>query len=234
MKKLNDTHVFLILLIAAVALFMVVYFVPFKNTSDEVDALERNNNALRSEISELQIYHDNRAQYETDTETLKKEIVNIVSSYPSAYREEDFILEGVAIEKAAKDIQYSGIKIGDPEVLVTIDADRMKSVEIEGFDNQIEFTCQKVEYANDITYDSLKRALEEAFSSGYMANIESITYTKEEDSVIANGVLKLGYYYVSGNGKEYVPPVIEEYEKGTNNLFIGGKPVEITTTESGN
>lgn len=234
MKKLSDTHIFLFLLLAAVALFMVVYFVPFKNTSDEVDALERNNNALRSEISELQIYHDNRAQYETDTETLKKEIVNIVSSYPSGYREEDYILEGVAIEKAAKDIQYSGIRIGDPEVLVTVDAARMQEAEIEGFENQIEFTCQKVEYANEITYDSLKQALEEAFTSGYKANIESITYSKEENSVIANGVLTLGYYYVNGNGKEYVPPVIEEYEKGTNNLFIGGKPVEITTTESGN
>ena len=228
MKKLTDTHIFLLLLLGAVALFLVVYFVPVKNLSDGINRYKSQNSSLRSEISELQVYHDNRAQYESDTETLKKEAISIVASYPSGYREEDFILEGIAMEKAAEGkIQYSSIRMNDPESLALISKDDIKKAELEGFEDSIEFVKCKVDYSNDITYDGLKAALAEAFASGYKANIESITYTKEENSVVLNGVISLGYYYVNGNGKEYVAPTIEPYEAGTNNIFLGGKQLEL-------
>ncbi|MBR1862310.1 MAG: hypothetical protein IJ796_10730 [Lachnospiraceae bacterium] len=228
MKKLSDTYVFAILLILAVALFLVVYFVPLKNTNDEIDSLERSNTSLRSEISELQVYHDNRAQYEADTETLKKEIVNVIESYPSGYRTEDYILEGIAMENASDFMQYSAIRINDPEILQTISEESMQNAEIEGYTNAVEFKKQTVDYSNELTYGSLKQALEEAFASGYRANIESVTYTKDEAGVILNGVTTLGYYYVSGNGREYVPPVIEKYEAGTDNIFTGGHSIDMT------
>ena len=226
MKKVSDTTIFALLFVLAVGLFLLVYFVPLKNVNDEISSLENANSSLRSEVSELQVYHDNRAQYEADTETLKKEIVNVVTAYPSAYREEDFILEGIAMENAAEDIQFSSIRINEPESLAVISKDVMSNAEIDGFDNQIEFMKRKVDYSNDITYDSLKNAIAEVFASGYRANIQSITYTKNDEGVVLNGVISLGYYYVNGNGKEYTAPSIEPYEAGTNNIFIGGKPIE--------
>ena len=51
--KMNDKHVFALLLVLAVGLFLVVYFVPLKNTNDEISSLESNNASLRKEISEL-------------------------------------------------------------------------------------------------------------------------------------------------------------------------------------
>ena len=226
MKKVSDTTIFALLFVLAVGLFLLVYFVPLKNVNDEISSLENSNTALRAEVSELQVYHDNRSQYETDTETLKKEIVNVVTSYPSAYREEDFILEGIAMEKAAGDeMQYSSMKFSAPETLAVVEADAMRAAEIDGYDNRVEFMCQKVDYNNDITYDALKNALAEAFASGYKANVESVTYTKNEEGVVLNGTITLGYYYVNGNGREYVAPTITPYEAGTNNIFIGGKPI---------
>ncbi len=226
MKKVSDTYIFLLLLVLAVGLFLLVFLVPLKNTNEEINDLESSNDSLRTEISELQVYHDNRTQYENDTETLKKEIVNVVTAYPSAYREEDYILEAIAMENAGEDMQYSSIKISEPETLAVVDEALMKGADIEGYDNQIEFMRQKVDYNNDITYDSLKLALAEAFASGYKANIESVTYTKEEEGVVLKGTISLGYYYVIGNGKDYVAPTITPYEAGTNNIFIGGKPIE--------
>ncbi len=227
MKKVNDTYIFLLLFVLAVGLFLLVFFVPFKNTNDLINELESSNNSLRAEISELQVYHDNRAQYESDTETLKSEIVNVITAYPSAYREEDYILEAIAMENAGEDMQYTSIKIFEPETLSVIDESLMQGADIEGYSNRIEFMRQKVDYNNDITYDSLKKALAEAFASGYQANIESVTYTKNEKGVVLNGTISLGYYYVNGNGRDYVAPSITPYEAGTNNIFIGGKPIEI-------
>lgn len=234
MKKVSDTTIFALLFVLAVGLFLLVYFVPLKNVNDEISSLENSNTALRAEVSELQVYHDNRSQYETDTETLKKEIVNVITAYPSAYREEDFIMEAIAMEKASNDeMQYTSLAFNTPETLAVIDEGTMQAAEIDGYTNRVEFMRQVVNYNNDITYDALKNALAEAFASGYKANVESITYTKDEEGVVLNGTISLGYYYVNGNGRDYVAPTITPYEAGTNNIFIGGKPIvnEEETTE---
>lgn len=228
MKKKNDTLVFLLLLVLAVGLFLVVYFVPIKNTNEEIESYEKTNSALRNEISELQVYHDNKDQYEADTETLKNEIVNIVSEFPSGYRPEDYILEGIAMENVSDFMQSSAIRIGDSQTLVEISEDTIKNAEIEGLTDKIEFVKQSVDYSNELTYGSLKQALEEVFKSDYRVNIESVTYTKDEEGVVLNGVIKLSYYYVKGNGREYVPPYINPYEAGTDNIFIGGHKIDLT------
>ena len=226
MKKVSDTTIFALLFVLAVGLFFLVYFVPLKNVNDEISSLENSNTALRAEVSELQVYHDNRSQYETDTETLKKEIVNVITAYPSAYREEDFIMEAIAMEKASNDeLQYTSLAFNAPETLAVIDEGTMQAAEIDGYTNRVEFMRQVVSYNNDITYDALKNALAEAFASGYKANVESVTYTKDEEGVVLNGTISLGYYYVNGNGRDYVAPTITPYEAGTNNIFIGGKPI---------
>lgn len=234
MKKVSDTTIFALLFVLAIGLFFLVYFVPLKNVNDEISSLENSNTALRAEVSELQVYHDNRSQYETDTETLKKEIVNVITAYPSAYREEDFIMEAIAMEKASNDeLQYTSLAFNAPETLAVIDEGTMQAAEIDGYTNRVEFMRQVVSYNNDITYDALKNALAEAFASGYKANVESVTYTKDEEGVVLNGTISLGYYYVNGNGRDYVAPTITPYEAGTNNIFIGGKPIvnEEETTE---
>ena len=228
MKKANDTHIFILFLVLAVGLFLIVYFVPLKNTNEEISSIESSNQVLRNEISELQVYHDNRNQYEADTETLKKEVVNIVSAFPSGYRTEDYILEGIAMENVSDFFQTSAIRVSEPEVLVTIDQDTMKNADIEGFTDSIDFIKQTVDYSNELTYGSLKQALEEVFKSNYKASIESVTYTKDEEGVVLNGVIKLSYYYVKGNGREYIPPYIEPYEAGTDNIFIGGHSIDLT------
>ena len=231
MKKVSDTTIFALLFVLAVGLFLLVYFVPLKNVNDEISSLENSNTALRAEVSELQVYHDNRSQYETDTETLKKEIVNVITAYPSAYREEDFIMEAIAMEKASNDeLQYTSLAFNAPETLAVIDEGTMQAAEIDGYTNRVEFMRQVVNYNNDITYDALKNVLAEAFASGYKANVESITYSKDEEGVVLNGTISLGYYYVNGNGREYIAPTITPYEAGTNNIFIGGKPIVVDET----
>ncbi len=220
--KMNDKHVFALLLVLAAGLFLVVYFVPLKNTNDEISSMESNNASLRKEISELQVYHDNKAQYESDTETLKKEVVDIVSKYPSMYKEEDYLLEGIAMRDAGDTLQYTSINIADPESLALITEETVKSAEIEGYDQKIEYLYQKVDYSMELNYSSLKEVIEEAFSSNYKLNVDSITFTREKDENILKGVVSLGFYYVDGNGREYEKPVIEEYTSGTDNIFIGG------------
>ena len=219
MKKISDTYIFLLLFVLAVGLFLLVYFVPLKSTNEEISSLKAENSTLTAEISELQVYHDNRTQYETDDEVLKKEITNQLQVYPSKYREEDFIMEAVAIEKAAPVISYDSINMGDANLLTSISADTLKNCGLTEYEHDIEFMNREVDYNNKINYPSLKDAIQEIFNSNYKLNVKEIAYSLDENTGYLDGVIKLGYYYVYGNGREY--------EAGTTNIFTGGKVMVI-------
>jgi len=233
MKKATDTQIFALLFVLAVGLFFLIYFLPLKNVNEEIDSLEAQNSTLRSEVSELQIYHDNRAQYETDTEVLKKEIGSILTSYPSEYKTEDYVMEAVAIEKAAdKKLLFKSINIGDPTVLATVAATDLSAAGLEDFKTDVEFTCNEIDYNNRVNYPGLKLALERIFASDYKMNVKQITYQNEDG--ILEGVIKVGYYYAKGNGREYNFPEIPEYEAGTTNIFIGGNLMVVNPDELAN
>lgn len=220
--KLSDKSVFLILFLLAIGLFAVVYFVPIKNANDEISSLDAENSVLRKEITEIQVYHDSKAQYESDMDTLKNEVVDIVTSFPSEYKEEDYLLEGIAMRDAGENITYTAINIADPQSLAVISEEDIKSAEIAGLDQKIEYLYQKVDYSMELNYSTLKQVIEEAFSSDYKINVDGITFTREKDDNMLKGVVSLGYYYVDGNGREYEEPEIDEYTSGTDNIFAGG------------
>ncbi len=228
MKKITDTQIFALLLVLAVGMFILVYFLPFANLRADIENYETQNRSLRNEISELQVYHDNRAQYESDTEVLKKEISNIVTAFPSEYKEEDYIMEAVKIENTcAGKLYYESTNIGEPSVLTSIDAETIKQAEIEDLSDAIDFVCVDVDYNNKTNYPGLKDALAEIFASPYKLNIKQITYTNDGTGVL-DGVIKLGYYSISGNGREYAYPQIPEYQAGTTDIFIGGNLLVMT------
>ncbi len=228
MKKITDTQIFALLLVLAVGMFLLVYFLPFANLKADVDSYKTSNSSLRSEITELQVYHDNRAQYESDTEVLKKEVSNIVTAFPSEYKEEDYIMEAVKIENACDNkLYYESINMGEPSVLTSIDEATIKQAEIEDLAGPIDFVSVDVDYNNTTNYPGLKDALAEIFASPYKLNIKQITYTNDGTGVL-DGVIKLGYYSISGNGREYSYPQIPEYQAGTTNIFIGGNLLVMT------
>ena len=216
--KLNDKQICLICVVLAVAAFLIVYFVPFANLKDEVSSLESENRTVREHVESLQVYHDNRAQYESDTEVLKKEISNILAQYPAGYRTEDYIMEAVSVEENVS-LEYSSISISDATSLALIDEETVKTANIEDYQSQIEFLRQNVTYTNKLDYYNLKEAIGELFGSKNQSNIQSITYTCNEDDGELSGTIVVGYYYVTGTGKEYTAPSIPAYESGTSNIF---------------
>lgn len=219
--KMTDKYIFYILTILAIGLFLIVYFVPCKNVQEETDSLKSQNSSLISETNELQKYHDNKAQYESDAEVLKKEIQNILISYPSSYRPEDFIMEAVSMQTAAPQIVYDSINITEPESLALLTVDKVKEVGIEDLNEPIEFLYQRIDYNNELNYFALKDAIADVFSSPYRLNINNITYQREKDSGKLKGSISLGYYYVTGNGRDYEAPDIPEYNAGVLDLFNG-------------
>ena len=222
--KISDTHIFLLCLVLGVGLFLVVYFVPFKNVGDQINAYESQNREIRNHISSLQEYYDNRVQYENDTEVLRKEVANLLASFPGAYGFEDYIMQAVNIEKKAP-IRYERIDFEEVEDLATIPSDTIKKAEIPEYQSDVVFKRQNVVYTNIVDYFTLKNVIAQVFSSPYSVNLQSFTYNSEQVTGELKGSFKLGFYAVDGIGKEWVEPEIPEYEAGTTNIFGPYAPI---------
>lgn len=217
-KKLTDKSLCVALVLLGVVILLLVYFLPVKQVSNQISSLESENKTIKSHIASLKEYYDNRAQYQTDTEDLKKLIATIASSYPSMYRVEDYIMEAVDVENAAE-LTYSSIDVADSETLIVVDENTVKGANMDEYQQSISFNEQSVSYSNDIDYHNLKDALAEIFASDYKLNIQSISYTCDEETGNLTGAFVLGYYYVSGNGIEYTEPTIAPFASGTTNIF---------------
>lgn len=218
-QKLTDKSIMAVLILFGILIVVVVYVLPYRSFSESNISLSAQNEQLNKTIKDLQVYYDNRNQYATETETLRKEIVNIVSVYPSMYRSEDYIMQAIDVEAVSDNISFNAIDIKDAKSLVYIDQTTISSVSIEGLNQPMDFVEQEVTYNNDIDYPSMKQAIAELFLSKYVLNIQRITYTRDESTGKLNGDIIVGYYYVTGTGKDYVAPSIPEYVAGTDNIF---------------
>jgi len=218
-KKLTDKSIMLALVLLGAVILILVYFVPYKNTTDEISVIEAENRSLEDTLASLQTYYDNRAIYVQETAELQKEITVLASSYPSGYRPEDYIMEAVAMQNNADDIVYSAVAFNGANSIATIDQATVAGANIENLNEKIEFIEQDVVYQNDIDYISLKQVLAEILSSSYCANIKRITYVTNQEDGRLSGDIELGYFYVTGTGVEYTAPTIPVYAQGTDNIF---------------
>ncbi len=216
--KISDTYIFIICLVLAVGLFLLVYFVPFANVNEEITSLESSNSAMRAHITSLQEYYDNKEQYIADTEVLKKEISNKLVYYPAGYREEDYIMQAVNIDNVV-DTDFKQISVQDIKPLATISAATIQQAGIEDYQDEINFFRRDVVYNHVINYDNLKGAIAEIFASPYKINIDSMVYTHDAVTGKLTGTFTLGYYYVTGTGRQIEKPVVPEYTPGTDNIF---------------
>jgi len=218
-KKLTDKSIMLALVLLGAVILILVYFVPYKNTKDEITVVEAENASLEATLASLQVYYDNRAIYIQETAELQKEITVLASSYPAGYRPEDYIMEAVTIQSIADNIVFEQLTINDTDSIAVIDQATVAGANLENLTEKIEFNEQDVVYTNTIDYISLKQSLAEILSSSYCANIKSITYTTDSKTGLLKGDIVLGYFYVTGTGVEYTAPSIPEYAQGTDNIF---------------
>lgn len=224
LKQFNDKYIFGAVLVFCIALGLLFYFMVYTNIVDKVAQLENENTNIRSHISSLQTYYDNREQNAADTEIMLKEASNILSKYDSNVLVEDVIMEAVAIDEAANDeyvqeMIFTQIVMNDPTTIFSVSQDVINKVESEEFTNEIKFKVVQSSYNNELGYSTLKDVIAEIFASKYNLNIQSITYGLDEKTGLLRGTVNVGYYYVEGIDKEYVTPDLYDYESGTGNIF---------------
>lgn len=218
MKKITSKEIFTYVLLLGIIAIVAVYFLVYKKNIEAADQINAANATLEQRVKALEQYHIDEPTYLAEMEPIKAEIERYLEPYASNVTDLDLIMQAVKTQQAAP-IIYSGVNLGNKNVMRAISADVVLNAGVEKYQEQIAFMEQTCTLPNRINYEGMKAAIESLFNSDYMIGIKSITYVKAGEEGELQGSIDLGYYYVTGTGKEYVKPVLTEYESGTENIF---------------
>lgn len=225
MKKITSKQVFTYVFLLGIIAIVAMYFLVYKKNMELVDQKNASNAVLNERVKALEQYYIDEPRYLEEMEPIKTEIDALLAPYASDVTDLDLIMQAVKTQQVAP-IVYSGINLGTKNVLKTIGADIVQNAAVEKYQEQISFVEQTCTLPNKISYDGLKTAIQSLFDSEYMIGIRSITYAKAGDQGELQGSIDLSYYYVTGTGKEYIKPVFPEYVSGTENIFGVAKDEE--------
>lgn len=218
MKKITSKQVFTYVFLLGIIAIVAVYFLVYKKNMDLAAQKNASNDTLQVCVDALKQYYDAEPEYLAKMEPMQKEIDEILAPYPSKTMEEDLIMQAVNTQMITP-ITYSSIALGQNTVMRAIGADVVTNAGIEKYQEQINFVERKATYTNQIDYPGLKDAIRAIQESDYMIGINSISYVTMGTEGKLSGSLDLSFYSVSGTGKEYVKPNILPYVSGTDCIF---------------
>ncbi len=230
MKKNSSKTIFLTVLGVGVVALLAVYMLVFQKYNDKTDRLKTENVTLRQENNKMQKYYLEMGTNLQLTEEFKAEALKIMDEYPVDAREEDMLMMAVDMQSVSE-MKTDEILIEKAELLYTVSREDLAVVGMELPENQgqVEFMERKVTYNSILSYDDLKKCIQQIYATPGVISIHNVVLTKEEtvegseDEIIVRsnltGNIDVSFYSLAGTGKEYTAPEMEEYVVGTTNPF---------------
>lgn len=215
-KKISEAELKLVLILLALLLLAGAYFLIFRKSVAAAELLEEQNNTDRITVSNLEDMERRRAQVETETEEYKQLIRDVIDKYPPDVTTE----KAISIVQAAEDyagIHFTGIGF------------TMNNLVLEFTQASEEVPEIPIGYYSELTlnYDVNYQGFKDIFA--YVSNLEdrmtvpAVTASYDPTTDMLNGSITINMYYLENTGKEYVPPVITNIEKGVDSIFGAGE-----------
>lgn len=223
-KKLGDSEMKLILILLALILLAGAYFLIYKRSTAAAELLEAQNANDRTTVSNLEDMERRKAQVETETEEYKQLIRDVIEKYPPDVTTE----KAISIVQNAEDfagIHFAGIGF------------RMKNLVLEFTQSSEEVPEIPIGYYAELTlnydvnYQGFKDILAYVASLEDRMTVPAVTASYDPVTDMLSGSLTINMYYLENTGKEYVPPVIPNIEKGVDSIFGAGEGLLMDTPE---
>ena len=214
-KKLSDSEIRLILLLVALLLLAGSYFLVYRKMTVSAAELETQNKTDQQTVANLENMAAMRSLVEEGTANMKQEIQTIIGRYPADLKTEKVIRILQDLENDSL-IHISSVTFQMDNLVMDF---TLTSQEVptppKGY-----FAAINVNYAAG--YEGMKEMLAytAAMEDRITAPTLSVTYDPALDAV--SGTVTFYMYYLRDTGREYVPPVIYEMNKGVSNIFGGG------------
>lgn len=207
---------YLIGILVVVCAFMFV-FRPLRTKNVE---LGKRQDVLESELETLRKIKENESQYKADIKQNQKECDKYYDQFPAMVTAQDQILYASDLENRFGSMQISLITLDEAEYVTGVDEDA------------ICLYRSPVSMEYKIGYEDVKKFLNTLSEEKTRKSIDKITLTFDSASGGLIGTMDMNSYYLTGTGKTYTPPNLDDVLTGTTNLFnVNGLPVEQSTEE---
>lgn len=221
--KLDAKKILTYSLLLEVLILAGIYVWVYQKYNDKTAQLESQNSTLATRVTQLKEYYDNLDDYNSAIESMTTEINEKLDMFPADIKEEDILVLALDTMKNAN-VGYTGITVSNREQLFDIEEKTVTDAKLEGYDQAVSFGSRTTQYVNITDYKNLKTIVAIINGADSRRIINTLSYSKNDDGYL-EGTIEVKSYFAIGTNKEYVRPVLPEYEAGLFDLF------KITTEE---
>lgn len=223
MKKISEKKIMTYVILAGLVMFIAVYFLIYQKYNEKAATLEAGNATLNERVMELKQFFDDMDNNKKKISAMQEQVQEWLAEFPADVKEEDIIAMALETEKNAA-VAYSNINIADREALRTIPAATVCLSGMENLTQDLIFVKRLTSYVNSTDYPNMKNVIQTINDSHKRLSISKITYSMNEETGLLDGTVEVTFYSVTGDGKEYVPQKLMDYQSGLPDLFGDVQP----------
>ena len=212
----------LLMILAGVLLVALSYFMVFSPKSAEYSALKTQTSNLESSLAELEKLEAKRGEYEEEIEKMSAKIKDLTAEFPADTKDEDGIFFGYTMEsKEVKDLHYSSIALGNPEVVVVTTVPAEGTGETTETETVSEYTMfrSRNSFIYKASYEALKKSLLAINKSTDKVTVQSMNASFDSETGLLMGTFDLNFFTMVGTEREYTAPALPKVKTSTDNIF---------------
>ncbi len=201
---------------------VVIYALVYLPRNEETEALEADNQNLRTRISELEQMASQVEQYQKDTVTMIVDINDVLKDFPADSLEEDAVLYAAELEARNSSTYISSVGLGNPEIIYEIGPTSVPLSTEDEVNNEtrtFRLYRQKITLAQQFTYNGMKQFVTDIVEDADRRNIETISLAYDRGTGILVGNTEMNLYTLTGTDKEYQKQEIGGIGLGISNIF---------------
>jgi len=237
---MKDSDKKILLVIAAIAILVAVYFLVVSPTRDDIKALKQTNAQLETRLADLIAKEAQKDVLLQETEEAKAKFQEVLKDYPADLAQEvtvmflkqteldnEFIHRAVSLPRETQYYVLAG-SASDNQNAVTTESEAADAEDESYIVSTIPYD---VKYNG--TYEGLKDYMQYIADYKYRMNISEISITFDPELEMCNGSLLLNGYAISGPGR-VGDTVTVDVQEGKNNIFasLGGVSTKTTSEYS--
>ena len=227
---MKDSDKKILLVIAAIAILVAVYFLVVSPTRDEIKSIKSTNAQLETRLADLIAKEAQKDVLLQETEEAKARFNEVLKDYPADLAQEvtvmflkqteldnEFVNRAVSLPRETQYYVLAGSAVDSTDTVTT------ESEAAEAVDENYVVSTIPYEIKYSGTYEGLKDYMQYIADYKYRMNISSINITFDPELEMCGGTLILNGYGISGPGREG-DKVTVDVQEGKNNIFasLGG------------
>ena len=214
--KIAKRDLKLLLILAGLLVFLLLYLLVFNPLQTKIDAVETRNAQLSAQVEELEAKYLRMAEYEEGIKNSREYVDETLKSFPGDVKEED-ILSYLLTMESRQGIRMQSVTFNDPELVQQFNM----MTQVDGQDVAVPANAYRAStvMTGTLNYPQAKNVINYLYESAKQTTLESVTLSYNAEGAKLSGSFELAKYFITFDGAEYVPERIPVVDIGLEDLF---------------